>query len=252
MTTPSITKGPNGTDLAYVRTPGKAPGVMFLGGFMSDMTGSKAMVLEGHARKRGRAALRFDYSGHGASSGAFADGTIGAWADDALFMLDQFTEGPVVLVGSSMGGWIASLIARKRPDRLAGFIGIAAAPDFTERMWAHDLTDQQRKIILTEGRVLIPSDYGPDPYIFTKALFDDGRANSVFSKPLRLDVPVRLLQGIEDPDVPWETAKTLACHMEDSGSSDVEAVLIPGGDHRLSTERDLNRLVRTLDEIWGD
>lgn len=251
MTTPNMTQGPNGTDLAYVRTSGGGPGVMFLGGFMSDMTGSKALTVEAHAKARDRAALRFDYSGHGQSGGAFADGTIGAWAADAIYMLENYTDGPVVLVGSSMGGWIASLLARQCPEKVAGFIGIAAAPDFTDRMWTHDLNDDMRKMILTEGRVLVPSDYGPEPYTFTKALFDDGRAQSVLTEPLKIDAPVRLIQGTEDPDVPWETAKTLACHMEDSGSPDVEAILVPGGDHRLSSDSDLARLTRILDELWG-
>ena len=227
-------------------------GVMFLGGFMSDMEGSKALAVEAFARGKGRPALRFDYSGHGQSEGTFAEGTIGRWSADALHMLDHFTDGRVVLVGSSMGGWIAGLLARARPAKIAGFIGIAAAPDFTERMWTHDLNDAERQAVLKDGKVLIPSEYGPDPYVFTKALFDDGRAQSLFASDLRIDAPVRLIQGTEDPDVPWETAKIYACHIEDSGSNDVEAVLIPGGDHRLSRDIDIARLLRVLDEIWGD
>lgn len=251
MTTANKITRPGGTALAYHRTPGAGPGVLWCGGFMSDMEGSKALTVEAHAKARGRASLRFDYSGHGASGGAFADGTIGSWYQDALYMLDTLTDGPQVVIGSSMGGWITCLLARARPEKIAGFIGIAAAPDFTERMWTRDLDDDQRRAILTEGRVHIASDYGPDPYVFTKALFDDGRDQSVFRDALKIDAPVRLVQGTDDPDVPWETAKTLACHLQESGSRDVEAILVPGGDHRLSSEHDLERLTRILDEIWG-
>lgn len=240
-----------GAQIAYHHLMGQGTGVMFLGGFMSDMTGSKATSLEEHCRKAGKQFLRFDYQGHGASSGAFKDGTIGQWAQDALTMFDEFMTGPTILVGSSMGGWIASLLARQRPEKIAGFIGIAAAPDFTERMWAHDLSDDHRTQIMRDGYVEIHSEYGPDPYVFTKALFDDGRTNSIFAQPLKIEAPVRLLQGLEDPDVPYDTALKLANHMQESGSQDVEAIMIPAGDHRLSTEADLNRLCRTVSEIWN-
>lgn len=249
MTSALKTMGPNGHQLAYHKTDGENPGVLFLGGFMSDMTGSKATTIEDHGKKTGHAAVRFDYSGHGISEGKFADGTIGAWAADALHIFDTLTEGPQILVGSSMGGWIASLIARTRPERIAGFIGIAAAPDFTERLWAHELEDEHRQAIMRDGRVEIFSEYGPDPYVFTKALFDDGREQSVFNAPLKIDAPVRLIHGTSDPDVPWEEAIKLAQHMKASGSTDVEAILVPGGDHRLSTDLDLARLTRIIDEI---
>ncbi len=249
----SFTASPSGHRIAYHKTEGApdsgGPAVLFCGGFMSDMTGSKATTLEGWAAREGRAFVRFDYSGHGASEGAFRDGTVGAWLADALHVLDTLLAGPTILVGSSMGGWIACLIARARPERVAGLIGIAAAPDFTDRLWHRELDDTARKAILDYGFVELFSEYGPDPYVFTKALFDDGRTHFVMDSSLRIDAPVRLIQGTADPDVPWETAKDLACHMQASGSADVEAVIVPAGDHRLSTEADLARLVRVVEEV---
>jgi len=246
---PDYISGPNGHHIAYYHRDGRGPAIMFCGGFMSDMTGSKATTLEAWAEQKGHAFVRFDYSGHGASGGQFKDGTIGQWRDDALFIFDTLLSGPVILVGSSMGGWIASLIARARPDRVAGFVGIAAAPDFTERMWTHDLDDGARKTVLDQGFVEIASDYGPDPYVFTRVLFDDGRANRVMAAPLKIAGPVRLIQGTADLDVPWQTAENLGTHMKASGTDDVEVILVPGGDHRLSSDRDLARLVRVVAEI---
>ncbi|RMB12695.1 alpha/beta hydrolase [Eilatimonas milleporae] len=245
---PDFFDHPSGRRLAYHHTPGATPTVVFLGGFMSDMTGSKATTLEEHCRARGQAFLRLDYSGHGASSEKFEDGTIGLWAEDAAAVIDAAVgaDGPLVLVGSSMGGWVALLLARRWPLRVRGLVGIAAAPDFTERMWTHELNDDLRATILRDGFVKIPSDYGPDPYIFTRALFDDGRKNSVLTGPLPVAGPVRLLQGMQDADVPWETAVTLA---EKVDSPDPALTLIPAGDHRLSTDQDLARLTRTVDEI---
>lgn len=228
---------------------GEALTIVFLGGFMSDMTGTKALFLEGWARSRGFGFLRFDYEGHGASSGRFDEGTIGRWAGNAASAIEALTTGSLVLVGSSMGGWIASLLLERFRARIKGLVGLAAAPDFTERMWAHDLTDDERRTITRDGRVLIPSEYGPDPYVFTHALFEDGRAQSVLSKPLQTSASVRLIQGTADPDVPWETAIKLAEHMKASGSEDVEAILVPGADHRLSSETDLARLSRILEAV---
>lgn len=243
----------HGTRIAYHKTDGEStqdrPGIIWCGGFMSDMEGSKALALEDYAKRTGRAYVRFDYQGHGASDGAFADGTIGLWQQDAMAVLDQLTSGPQILVGSSMGGWISMLTLKKRADRIAGFIGIAAAPDFTLRHW-QDLTKDQQQDVLTEGRVLIPSDYGPDPYIFTKALFDDGANNLVMTRPLETDIPVRLIQGTADPDVPWQTALDIADNIT---GDDVEVILIPDGDHRLSRDLDLKRLVRVVDSLFhGD
>jgi pimeloyl-ACP methyl ester carboxylesterase len=191
----------NGRRLAYHALPGRGPGVVFLGGFRSDMGGTKALALEDWARARGRAFVRFDYSGHGESSGDFLDGCIGDWAADARAVLEALTEGPQVLVGSSMGGWIALLLARAQPERIAALVGIAAAPDFTEdSMWAgFDAT--QRAALERVGYVDLPSDYSDEPYRITRHLIEEGRTSLVLRSPLDLPFPVRLLQGTDDTDV---------------------------------------------------
>lgn len=245
MPRPSILKANDGTEIAYHQTRGAGPGVVFLCGFMSDMEGSKALALEAYCRKASRAFVRFDYQGHGQSSGAFEDGTIGLWLQDALAVIDRITEGPQILVGSSMGGWISLLVAKARPGRVHALVGIAAAPDFTVRHWA-ELSDEARHTIQTEGRLEVYSEYGPDPYVFTKALFEDGWKNRVNHRPIHLDIPVRLIQGTEDADVPWQTAMSIADNLT---SEDVEIILVPGGDHRLSREIDLKRLVRVVDSF---
>jgi len=245
-TSPACLTTPQGRRLAYHRTPGRGPGVVFLGGFRSDMTGTKALALQDWARARGRAFLRFDYSGHGASSGAFLDGCIGDWTQDALAALDALTEGPQVLVGSSMGGWIALLAARARPDRLAALIGIAAAPDFTEdSMWAGFDADQ-RAALLAQGRVALPSDYSDDPYVITRRLIEDGRNHLVLRSPLSLPCPVRLLQGSADADVPPSVALRLFDHLD---GPDIRLTLVKGADHRFSAPDCLDLLARTLDAL---
>lgn len=175
---------PQGRRIAYNRLPGTGPGIVFLGGFKSDMQGSKALFLQDWAAAQGRAFLRFDYSGHGQSSGDFEEGCIGDWAADARAAIEALTEGPQVLIGSSMGGWIALLLARGLPDRVAGLVGIAAAPDFTARTWAEDLTDAQRAEVAVRGRIEIPSDYSDQPYVFTRRLFDDGAQNLVLDRQI--------------------------------------------------------------------
>ncbi len=234
----------HGSRLAYRKTNGFGPGVVFLGGFMSDMEGSKALALEAHCTRAGRAFVRFDYSGHGESDGEFADGTIGSWAEDALAVIDRLTEGPQVLVGSSMGGWISLLAAKARPNRVRGFVGVAAAPDFTVRMWRDELTQKQRRTIDQKGEVQIPTDYGDEPYTITKDLIEDGWNNRVIHAPFHLDIPVRLIQGIEDADVPWSTALTIADRIT---GNNTEVILVPDGDHRLSEPEDLRRLIRIVD-----
>ena len=248
MKEPQFLTAPHGTRIAYHRTAGTRPGVVFLGGFMSDMEGGKALELETYCRRTGRAFVRFDYQGHGRSSGEFADGTVGLWLKDALAVIDRLTEGPQILVGSSMGGWVALLAAKARRARICGFVGIAAAPDFTVRHWA-ELTDAQRRTILDTGRLEVMSDYGPDPYIFTRALFEDGWRNRVNHGPIHLDIPVRLIQGLEDADVPWRTAMSIADNLT---GGDTEVILVPGGDHRLSEPRDLKRLMRVVDALAGE
>ncbi|WP_262693349.1 alpha/beta fold hydrolase [Kordiimonas aquimaris] len=248
MTQPSFFESTHGTRIAYHKTEGAGPGVVFLGGFMSDMEGSKALTLEAYCRQMGRSFLRFDYMGHGQSSGVFADGTIGLWTQDALAVLDALTQGPQILVGSSMGGWVSLLAAKARRSRVKALVGIAAAPDFTTRHW-EELSAEDRQTISRTGRLEVYSEYGPDPYIFTRDLFDDGWKNRVNHGPIHLDIPVRLIQGTEDPDVPWQTAISIAANLT---GNDTEVILVPGGDHRLSRDVDLKRLVRVVDELARD
>lgn len=239
--------------LAYHRIAARAegasaPGVVFLGGLRSDMTGTKARWLEEWCRSRGRAYLRFDYRGHGASSGAFEDFGIGEWADDAADAVGRLTTGPQILVGSSMGGWIALLLARRIPQRIAGLIGIAAAPDFTEDgMWAQ-FSEAERRQLMEEGRISRPSEYAPEPIVITRHLIEDGRRHRVLLAPLELAFPVRLLHGTADADVPFMWALRLLGHVE---SPDARLTLVKGADHRFSGERELALIGATLDEITG-
>ena len=236
----------DGATIAYRNSAGKYPGVVFLGGLASDMTGTKAGALEAACREAGRAYVRFDYSGHGASSGRFEDGTIGRWTEDALAVLDAVCEGPQVLVGSSMGGWIMVLAALARPERVAGLIGIAAAPDFTEDlMWA-GFGEDARRALDTEGVWHEPSDYGETPLAITRALIDEGREHLVLRGPIPIACPVRLIHGMRDTDVPWKVSLRLA---ETLHSADVALTLVRDGDHRLSEPADLERLHRTLDAL---
>ena len=222
------------------------PGVVFLGGFRSDMEGTKALMLDAWARRTGRAFLRFDYTGHGASSGAFLDGAIGDWAQDARDAITALTEGPQVLVGSSMGGWIAYLAARAMPERVAGLVGIAAAPDFTENgMWA-GFSVAEKRDLEKHGRVEQPSEYSDAPYVITRRLIEDGRAQTVLDKPLILDFPVRLLHGTADADVP--IAWTLAT-LDHARCPDMSATFVKDADHRFSTPENLALIERTLEEV---
>lgn len=236
---------PGGRRLAFHRTPGRGPGVVFLGGYRSDMTGTKAVFLEAWARARGRAFLRFDYTGHGASSGAFEEGALGDWARDAGEAIAALTEGPQILVGSSMGGWIALLLARRIPDRIAALVGIAAAPDFTQAMW-QGLDEAGRARLLADGRITEPSAYSDAPYVFTRRLIEDGRANLVLKSPLDLPFPVRLLQGSADPEVPVALALRL---LEHATCPDLRLTIVKDGDHRLSTPAQLDLIAATLDAL---
>jgi pimeloyl-ACP methyl ester carboxylesterase len=239
---------PDGTTIAYRTVPGASPGIVFLSGFRSDMTGAKALFLDDYCRQRGRAYIRFDYFGHGASSGDFADGTIGRWADDAAAVIDSLTIGPQILIGSSMGGWIMLLAARARPERVRALVGIAAAPDFTEDSLWPRLSPAQQDELMRVGRVTLPSEYDPAGYTFTRALIEDGRRNLVLREPLPISRPVRLLHGMRDASVPWQRSLAVAEHI---GSDDVAVTLVKDGDHRLSREEDLALLARTLDELVG-
>ena len=235
----------NGHSIAYHVLAGKSPGVVFLGGLMSDMTGTKAIALEDHCRSAGRGYLRFDYLGHGASSGDFTDGTIGRWTADALAVLDGVTQGPQVLVGSSLGGWLMLRVALARPDRVAGLIGIAAAPDFTETM-AADLDADEREALTRDGIIERPSAYSDQPYRIARALIEDGRDHLVLNGPIGIGCPVRLLQGMRDDAVPWQTAPRIAEHLT---GDDVVVTLVKDGDHRLSRPADLARLMHAVNSV---
>lgn len=238
--------GKNDAQIAYHYTPGKGPGVMFLTGFKSDMNGGKALALEDHCIEQGRAFLRFDYQGHGESSSEFEEGSIGQWADDAVAVLDGIAEGPQILVGSSMGGWIMLLVALKRKERIAGLLGLAAAPDFTEDLIWDAFDEGQLAAMERDGRVEIPNCYDEEPYHITKQLVDEGRNQLLLRDRIDLNVPVRLIQGMRDEDVPWETALKLSeCLVTD----DVEVQLVKDGGHRLSEPHDLARLCQTLDSL---
>ena len=244
---PRILKRPDGATIAYrARTGPGGAGVMFLGGFRSDMTGTKAGALDLWAARNGRAFVRFDYFGHGESSGEFRKGTIGRWTEDALAVLDEATEGPLVLVGSSMGGWVAVLAALARPTRVRALVGLAAAPDFTEDlMWAR-FPDEVRRTLQADGVYLEPSAYDPEPTAITRELIDEGRRHLVLRGPIALDIPIRLFHGMQDPDVPWQHSIRLA---EALTGRDVALTLIKSGDHRLSEPDDLERLTRTVEDL---
>ena len=234
-----------GDRLAWRRVEGRGPTVIWLGGFRSDMSGTKAQALADWASSRGHAFLRFDYAGHGESSGDFADGTIGRWRDDALAVIDQLTEGPLLLVGSSMGGWIAALAALARPERVAGLVLIAPATDFTEALLWPVLPEAARAAVERDGGWMAPSEYG-EPYPFTRALFEDGRRWSLLPGPIALAAPVRILQGGLDPDVPWTHALKL---VEALAGPDVTFTLVKDGDHRLSRPQDLQRLTGEVEAL---
>jgi pimeloyl-ACP methyl ester carboxylesterase len=232
--------------IAYDQTAGDGPGVVFLGGFRSDKEGTKALYLEDWAARRGRAFLRFDYSGHGQSSGDFLDGCIGDWAEDAAAIITGLTEGPQVLVGSSMGGWISLLIARELPDKVAGLVTVAAAPDFTEdSMWA-GFDAAQRQTLEVEGRVELPSDYSDEPYVITRRLIEDGRKQLVLRTPLPLPFPTRFLQGTADADVAQSVAHRLLSHAE---GPDMRLTLVKGADHRFSDPDCLALIVHAVEEV---
>ncbi len=236
---------PEGRRIAYDRTQGKCPGVVFLGGFRSDKEGTKALALEAWARAAGRAFLRFDYSGHGQSSGDFLEGCIGDWFEDARAAILSLTQGPQVLVGSSMGGWIALLIAQAHPGTVAGLVTVAAAPDFTEDMW-EGFSAGDRRALLAEGQVALPSDYSDEPYIITRRLIEEGRARLVLDRPLSLPMPVRMLQGTADTDVPVAAALRLLDHAE---GPDLRLTLVKGADHRFSTPDCLRLIEVSVAEV---
>jgi pimeloyl-ACP methyl ester carboxylesterase len=234
---------------------GTGPGVFWLSGFNSDMRGTKAQALDAWAGENGRACVRFDYSGHGESGGAFGDGTISRWLEESIAVFDRFCAGPQIVVGSSMGGWLALLLARQLAKRktgggpgggeLAGLVLIAPAPDFTEELMWKGFPANVRKEIETKGLWLRPSDYG-DPYPITRGLIEDGRKHLVLGSSINVGCPVRILQGAQDADVPWQHAFALTSQLP---SDDVVLTLIQDGDHRLSRPQDIARLIAAVEEL---
>ena len=234
--------------IAYRRQAGIAPGVVWLGGYKSDMLGTKAETLAAWAAQSGHAFLRHDYSGHGESGGDFADGTISTWLAQSLAVFRAFTDGPQILVGSSMGAWIAlrmnqELARAGEGARVAGIVLLAPAPDFTRELVEPKLTDAERRDLAEKGYFAVPSDYSDEPYIYTRALLEDGRDNLVMTGPLDTHCPVHIIQGLADPDVPHTHALKL---MSLLSADDATLALVPDGDHRLSRPQDLEMLTRAV------
>lgn len=246
-----VGEGATARRIAVRAREGAAPGLFWLGGFNSDMQGTKALALDEWAAGHGRACVRFDYSGHGESGGAFIDGTIGRWLEESVAVFDRFCRGPQVVIGSSMGGWLALLLARemaKRPAAratLAGLVLIAPAPDFTQALMWEGFSPEIRHEIETKGVWLRPSPYG-EPYPITRALIEDGRDHLLLGRAIEVGCPVRILQGAQDPDVPWRHALALAHRLP---ADDVVLTMIQDGDHRLSRPQDIARMLAAVAEI---
>ena len=237
---------PDGASIAYRHLPGSSPGMLFCSGFNSNMQGVTALAVEQWCREQGRQFTRFDYTGHGESSGVVEEGCIGRWRDDTLAVLDQATSGPQLVVGSSMGGWIMLLVALARPDRVCALLGLAAAPDFTARLRS-SLTDLQRSQLLSSGYADLPNCYDDgQPYRIGRQLLDEGDAHLLLDTKIPIPVPVRLIQGQRDEDVPWRLALDL---VDKILGDDVELQLVKGGDHRLSEPADLVRLRVTVQRL---
>jgi len=238
---------PDGEQIAWRRIDGRGPTVVWLGGFRSDMAGTKAQVLAEWAGERGRSFLRFDYFGHGESSGDFVEGgCITRWREDALAVIEELTEGPLVLVGSSMGGWLSLLVAAARPERVRALVLVAPAADFTEALMKPRFPAEARRALLEKGVWMEPSEYDPVGYPITRLLIEDGARWTVLPGPLGFDGPVRILQGARDDSVPWTHAHELVGAI---ASDDMVFTLIKDGDHRLSRPQDLDRLIAAVDEV---
>ncbi|MDP2494854.1 alpha/beta hydrolase [Shimia thalassica] len=247
MSTTQFFDSPQGRRIAYHKSGTTQPTIVFLGGLKSDMEGTKAIHLEEWAQARGQAFLRFDYSGHGESSGTFEEGCIGDWHDDTLAAVEALTTGPLIVVGSSMGGWQALLLARAIPERIAGMVTIAAAPDFTEDSYWASFTEAQKEALDTVGHVELPSDY-MDPFVITKRMIEDGRTRLVLRAPLVFDFPVRFLQGTEDTAVSTETAIRLLNHAE---GADMRLTLVKGADHRFSDADCLSLIEKSIEKVMA-
>ena len=242
---PSLVTAPPAQErprLAYHHTPGKGPTIVFLSGYASDMTGTKAVTLEAWAKSEGRAFLRFDYGGCGQSEGAFEDQTLVDWRDDVLAMIDALVEDSAILVGSSLGGWLMLLAAKMRPDLVKGLVGVAPAPDFTD--WG--FTTDEKMALLSNGRIERKNPYGPEPTVYTRAFWSSGEANRLMFGEIAFDGPVRLVQGQRDPDVPWQRTARLA---ELLRSADVQTWLVKDGDHRLSRDPDIALIIRAVEDV---
>ncbi len=236
----------DGERIAYRQRMGNPPTIVFLSGYKSYMGGTKATFLDDFCAKMGYAYLRFDYYGHGRSSGDFVDGTIGRWYQDALAAVTQLTVGRVVLVGSSMGGWMMALLARAIPERISGMVGIASAPDFTERLMWSSFSKQQREVLQSGDVLSLPSRYDDIPYPVTMRFFEEAREHLVLDTKIVIDCPVHLLHGINDPDVPWEISVQLA---DIFSTDDVTVTLLKGSEHRLSSDIELEKIARALENV---
>jgi pimeloyl-ACP methyl ester carboxylesterase len=245
----SILTREDGATIGYRRREGKSPTVVFLCGFNSDMSGAKAEAVDAFCAARGHAFVRFDYFAHGLSSGDFAAATIGRFLGDTLAVIDKLTEGKLVLVGSSIGGWLMLLAALARPARVKALIGIAAAPDATEDLMWQRMSFELREDVITRGAVRVPSKYSAAGYLITRELIEEARGHLVMRAPLAIDRPVRLLHGMMDPDVPYETSLALADRLT---GNDVQVTLVKDGDHRLSRPQDIGLLCRTLGSLLGE
>lgn len=238
-----------GANVAYAYSPGDSPTVVFLCGYASDMDGTKARFLEAHCRRRNQAYLRFDYQGHGASSGRFEDGTLGLWLGDARAVIESVTTGSMLLVGSSMGAWIMLLVALALKHRVAGLLGIASAPDFSEELLRPALSPEQSARLERDGMLALPSRYAGMPRMLSRAFLDEARRHLLLRGPIALNCPVRLIHGLKDPDVPWRTSLRLVERLD---SDDVQLTLVKDGGHRLSGADELNLIGAVLDALIGE
>ena len=236
----------DGATIAYRRSLGKGPGIVFIHGLRSDQSGSKALAIEAHCAEQGRAFLAFDLYGHGASSGRFEEGSIGLWCEDVVAALDALTDGPQILVGSSLGGWLMLLATLRRPEKVAALLGIAAAPDFTEDLMLQEFDDEQRQALAQHGQVMIEDCYGGEPYAITRHLIEEARSHLLLREEILIDCPVALVQGQQDPDVPWDTALRLA---ECLSSEQVTVTLVKSAGHRLSEPDNINLILQTLERL---
>jgi pimeloyl-ACP methyl ester carboxylesterase len=250
----AVGEGAEARAIAVRRHDGAAPGLFWLGGYKSDMQGTKALALADWAARNGRACVRFDYSGHGESGGAFTDGTIGRWLEETLLVFDACCRGPQIVIGSSMGGWLALLLARILRGRkkeavaanLAGLVLVAPAVDFTEELMWKRFTPEIKRELADKGVWARPSQYSPEPYLVTRQLIEEGRNHLLLGGMIETGCPVRILQGVQDPDVPWQHAKALVARF---ACDDVVLTLIKDGDHRLSRLEDIERLIRAVEEF---